>query len=367
MAKRQHIIELNGKRFDALTGKPISGEASPKKPTATTAARITSQAPKHLDGFTRRSRSVTTNPGATKVHHKTEKSHTLMRTVVKKPTATKIHAKTSATTPLVSNERNTHPEALVEAVKPGRVLRANAISQSSLISKFGAKAASIKTEVLPVRQAPSHATAAVPHSSQKMPTTQQSSTVAPQRAREPFQSALENATSHQQPKLKKVRTHHKIAQKLHVSPRIVSAAGFTIVALAVGGFFAYQNLPELTMKIAATRAGLRASLPSYQPSGFSLAGPIQYAPGQVTINYKSHSDKRQFNVVQKNSSWNSETLLENFVTTTNQPYQTYQANGRTIYIYDGTKATWVDGGVWYSIDGEASLNSDQLLRIAGSL
>jgi hypothetical protein len=98
-----------------------------------------------------------------------------------------------------------------------------------------------------------------------------------------------------------------------------------------------------------------------------LAGPIQYKPGEVTINYKTHSDDRGFNVVQKNSSWNSETLLDNFVSATNKPYQTFQSNGRTIYIYDGNKATWVDGGIWYSIDGQSNLNSDQLLRIAASL
>jgi hypothetical protein len=98
-----------------------------------------------------------------------------------------------------------------------------------------------------------------------------------------------------------------------------------------------------------------------------MAGPIQYQPGEVTLNYRSTSDQRGFNVVQKNSSWNSETLLENFVTAANKPYQTFQANGRTIYIYDGNKATWVDGGIWYNIDGQSNLNSDQLLRIAGSL
>lgn len=140
-----------------------------------------------------------------------------------------------------------------------------------------------------------------------------------------------------------------------------------MAVLLVGSVFAFQNMPEIAMKIASTRAGLNANLPAYQPSGFALAGPIKYNSGEVTLNYKSNSDERAFNVVQKNSSWNSETLLENFVETNTRPYQTFQANGRTIYIYDGNKATWVDGGVWYNIDGQANLNSDQLLKIAESL
>jgi hypothetical protein len=55
------------------------------------------------------------------------------------------------------------------------------------------------------------------------------------------------------------------------------------------------------------------------------------------------------------------------VTSNKHPYQPFEANGRTIYIYDGNKATWVDGGVWFNIDGKANLNSDQLLKIADSL
>jgi hypothetical protein len=70
---------------------------------------------------------------------------------------------------------------------------------------------------------------------------------------------------------------------------------------------------------------------------------------------------------QRSSEWNSDALVQNFVATSRRAYQSYQDNGKTIYIYEGNNATWVDGGVWYQIEGNASLNSDQLLRIAKSL
>lgn len=356
MAK--NVIELNGQKYDALTGKIVNASAGSQKPT-----KKVHQGPKHLDGFTRR-------PGATatvthKAHHQPAKSTTLMRAAVKKPVApAKIHAKTAATTPVASKHPKSSAKVLSETVRPGRIIRATHIPQSNLISKFGQAAAAIKTEALAVKPAPAptkqpKAAAAAPaivnHPAQTVVQA------------DPFQSAIEQAISHEQPKTKKTKAHHRLAKKLHISPRIANLAGITLVALAISGFIAYQNLPELAMRVAATRAGLHASLPSYQPSGFSMAGPIQYQPGEVTLNYKSNSDNRKFNVVQKNSSWNSETLLENYVTTKNKPYQTFQANGRTIYIYDGNKATWVDGGIWYNIDGQSNLNSDQLLRIAGSL
>src|ERR1700741_1129054 len=352
------VVELNGQMYDSATGKLLGSAAAQVTPTkplkAVTAA-------KHLDGFTRR-------PGATKrpithvakstVHKLPQKSQTLMRTGVKKPVASaKIHAKAPATTH--ASKTTVTANTFVAPIKPGRVIRAANTTQSTLISKFGAAAASIKTEILPVKPAPKAlknldiATPAVINHPKQ--------TVA---QADPFQAAIDQAISHEQPKTKKAKLHHRVARKLHVSPKIVSLASFTLVALAISGFVAYQNLPELAMRVAATRAGLSASLPSYQPSGYSMAGPIQYQPGQVTVNYKSTSDNRAFNVVQKNSSWNSEPLLENFVSTTNSPYQTFQSNGRTIYIYGGNKATWVDGGIWYSIDGQSNLNSDQLLRIA---
>lgn len=97
-----------------------------------------------------------------------------------------------------------------------------------------------------------------------------------------------------------------------------------------------------------------------------MAGPIQYGEGAVTLSYQSNSDDRNFQIVQKSSDWNSQSLLENFVSD-KEPYQTFQDKGRTIYIYGKSSATWVSGGVWYQIEGESDLSSDQLLRIVSSL
>jgi hypothetical protein len=347
----KHVIELNGQKYDARTGKPVThmavatAQPIPKQPSG----------PRHLDGFSRR-------PGVPKlVHAKMQKSQTLMRQVVAKPTApVKIHAKTAAPV-AYSTPASTQPK--IETIKPGRAIRATHATQSSLISKFGKTPVTIDAAVVPVKPAPEPSNP-VAHISKPVvvPPTPKTST-----KNAVFQKAIEQAVSHEAPKLKKPRVHHRVAKKLHVSPRLVTFASMTLLVLAVGTFFAYQNMPEIAMKVASARAGLKANLPAYQPSGFSLAGPIKYDSGEVTLNYKSNSDQRAFNVVQKNSSWNSETLLENFVASTKQPYQTFQANGRTIYIYDGNKATWVDGGVWFNIDGQANLNSDQLLKIADSL
>lgn len=362
----KHVIELNGQKYDATTGRPVSTSSNTVKSHKVVPVP---SGPKQLDGFTRRPGAARSTVPTKTLHAKTQKSQTLMRKVVKKPEApAKIHAKVAA--PTIGHQPASKQPRL-EASKPGRAIRATSIGQSSLISKFGKTPPTIQSKVVPVKPAPAVVTAA--------PATKQTAIQRPAAHHAPksqpasatkknvFETAIENAASHETPKIKKARVHHRIAKTLRVSPRLVTFTGATLAVLLVGSVYAYQNMPEIAMKIASTRAGLNANLPAYQPAGFALAGPIEYNSGEVTLNYKSNSDERAFNVIQKNSGWNSETLLENFVETNSKPYQTFQANGRTIYIYDGNKATWVDGGVWYNIDGEANLNSDQLLKIAESL
>lgn len=314
-----------------------------------------------LDGFIRRKSSTVQSAPAKKVHHKPERSKTLMRTVVKKP-AVKQPQATAIKTELPAHHIKT--PTLAETVRPERALNASLIHKSNLISKFGRSfnGSHIKTDVVPVKSAPNERTHKASKAAAAIAKPVTAKVVA-----NPFDTALENATSHEQPKIKKTPLHHKVARKLRINPGTLVAGSTGLVLLVIAGFWAYTNVPNVAVRVAAMRAGVSASVPSYQPAGFTLKGPISYEPGQITINYKSNTDNRDFSVVQRTSDWNSETLLDNFVNAKNQQYQTVEANGRTIYIYDGGNATWVDGGTWYQVLSKSTLSSDQLLRIADSL
>jgi hypothetical protein len=289
-----------------------------------------------------------------------------MRGSVKKPASNPIHNVTAFRPKPVHPDVPKHENVVtsssaLEAINPHRVARANHVQRSGLVSKFGQGGAQFGTPVtlaeVPVAPSPRHGHHALKAADIPAYVTQ-----------DPFEAALRQATSHEQPKPKKLRLHHRIARKLHLKPRTFLLATGGLSALVIAGFLAYTRVPTVAMKVAATKAGVNANLPSYQPAGFSMKGPIATAPGEISVNYKSNSDERDFKVTQKTSAWNSETLLDNFVETTKQAsYQTFQSSGRTIYIYDGGNATWVDGGIWYKIEGNKSLNSDQLLRIANSL
>jgi hypothetical protein len=184
--------------------------------------------------------------------------------------------------------------------------------------------------------------------------------------------ALENASAHEAVQHQE-KPHHRakkssrLSKKLGLSKRAISLSSAILAAVLLLGFFTVQNVPNLSMRLAATRAGFDAQMPGYQPSGFGFKGPINYSPGNVTITFKSNSDGRYYDVKQQASNWNSDALLSNYIVEEGKTYQTYLDRGRTLFIYDGSNATWVDDGVWYQVEGDSDLTTDQLIRIASSI
>jgi hypothetical protein len=175
-----------------------------------------------------------------------------------------------------------------------------------------------------------------------------------------LEKGLANAQSHIQP------LHQLAPARSKRRRRLVSFAASSFAVLLLAGFITYQNIPNISMRYAASRAGVSARMPDYQPAGFSLNKKIQYTPGQITLSFRSNTDERSFTITQRESSWNSETLRTNYIAA-DMPVQTFEDKGRTIYLYGDSNATWVNGGVWYEIKGDSLLNSDQLIRIATSM
>ena len=87
------------------------------------------------------------------------------------------------------------------------------------------------------------------------------------------------------------------------------------------------------------------------------------------MKFKSNADpSRAFTITQQASDWDSASLLANYVSSASQTFQTSQIRGNTVYIYgEGDNATWVNNGIWYTINDRAGLNPDQLLKIAESM
>lgn len=315
----------------------------------------------HKPPVSSRSTKATTKPDQPKptrtpkhtLHHKQQRSKTLMRNAVSRPSM-----------PMPKTEPKKNPVEPEVNVTNDKMKRALAIPKSSLITKFSNnthRGIQTQTRPLPVKKAPegkvTKSTATKSHASQSQPV--------PTSAETHFRNAISKSHSHEQSK-RHVKKRSNLAKRFGISRKALNASAGALAIVLLFGFFAYQNVPNFSMQIAAARAGFDAKMPSYKPSGFALGGPIQYGPGHITVNFSSNSDDRSFSVSEQVSSWNSEALADNYLTANGKTYQTYQDKGRTIYLYDNSNATWVNGGVWYKVDGNGILSNDQLVRVANS-
>ena len=340
-------IDLNGKRYNAKTGTPIGGitvmdgiinpsSKSAHKPAATSA----SHTPRHH----------TAKPVA---HHRTEHSKTLMRHTVHKPRSTAPVA-IKPTTPLLDNHN------------ARRLLHAKRTGQSQLIARFAPQTSGIvkRSESLAVKDPPKIDAPIGRHHDAPILASLPFA-AAPAQPEDIFSAALNKATSHKQPKTKRASHVRRSARKLHIRGRAVNVVTSSLIVLALGGFIALQNVPNIQMRLAARQAGMHASLPGYRPSGYSFAG-IKGVPGQVSVSFHSNSDDRAFHITQSASNWDSNALRDAYLASGNQLSQTQEVNGKTVYLYGDSNATWVDGGIWYQVQGNAGLGTSQLLKIAAS-
>lgn len=400
-------IEINGKLYDARTGKVISsvnnstnssqkeqpkgvimdGVARRKNQSTVTDLSKNSASPikpmsksstKQFAQDIKRPKPVKVSPSNHhSAVHSAQRSQTLNRKAVKKPAVSAkpaLHAK-SATPVATIHSRVEHSATgrgmLMKKVPETRLVRAMSLPKSTLVSKFG-KNYSKKPQLSPnlkVQQAPnSHSSHKANEPSLKNPVHQIDSSAAVPVKRSVFEDHLLKANSHQQKPVKKAHRSKRIANKLRISPKIVSVSAGVFAILLLGGFFAYQNVPSIGMRIAASKAGFSGKLPSNVPAGYAFKSPINAEPNNIALTYKSRSDDRQFIIVQRPTNWSSESLLTNYLLDSQFRYQVYRDKGLTVYIYNGSNATWVDKGVWYSVTSpDSALSSEQLLELASSI
>lgn len=340
---------LNGNRYDASTGEQLDATSTSKKRGG---SPIQS---KNIDGFIQKSpRRTAIKPNL--LSRQVAKSKTLMRTAVSKPSLSTRQSEKS------QSKTIEHSSAQPDPIRQRRAIDTK---RSQLISRFGGEMKKLtKYSHVPITAEPQKTKPVTSAHSTKIITSKQHDTST---RPDNIEAVMKTATSHQKTKLKRTSRGHKLAHRLKISPSLLQISALVFVALVLVGYFAYNNVPNLAMRVASTRSGIKGSLPGYSPAGFSMNGPIKYQTGQITLNFNSNSDDRKYTVTEQNSEWNSEALLENHVAANKRAYQTFQEKGKTIYMYDGDSASWVDQGIWYEVSGNTSLNTDQVLRIANSL
>ena len=149
--------------------------------------------------------------------------------------------------------------------------------------------------------------------------------------------------------------------------KYINIFSVSIVILLLVGYFVYLNMPSISVRVASIQAGIHATYPEYHPDGYSVDGPVSYSNNEVTINFHANTGSSSFMIEQSESSWDSSALKIQVDKDSNNETSESQEGGLTIYSYgDNTKAAWVNGGILYTIIGDAKLSGDQIRRIATS-
>jgi hypothetical protein len=383
----KNIIELNGKRYDALTGALLGdAESNVVKVAAHRAAKA--HQGRAIDGIVAPAKSPALTPKTPHVHaatpqpkhhqahaakkarhkahtvtaHQPEKPKTLMRHVVKKPQiAMKPAIRTQAPAEIAAKPVGTLvPKLSVAQVSPARLARAKRTPQSSYVKRFDISSAPVVAR-RPAMQPQLQQRRSSPQPVAPAVAAPPIATPAPaprphQPSQDIFEAALANATSHQQP-----ATHHKLKRRSH---RLLNTSAGIAAFLIIVGFIAYLNMPNIEMRVASVHAGFNAQLPGYKPTGYAMKGPIKNDGARVQVSF--HSGDQSYTVSQQASDWDSQTLLDNSVAFGSGPRQTIQSKGRTIYLFNG-RASWVSAGVRYDITGNAQLNPSDIASIAASM
>ena len=367
MSKSASSIEINGQRYDAKTGHAV--EARPAthkrasidgvvnhKPAATTVLAtprikptltntpISTNKLMDMKAPARRPRTA----AAAASGHSPQTAHTLMRHVVQKPNPSlkRQHAAQGHTGSLVAKPALTiTPKKSASVVPSERMSRAQTVTKSPKISKFARSTSPVIALTAPL----------VIKQPQLVPTTSKPLDI--------FEQALQRATSHEQAP---VLQHKHPKRQSFLSKRAVSLSATAISVLLLVGFIGFENRSNITLKMAAGKAGFSANMPGYKPSGFSL-GRLSYSAGNVALNFHSNSDGRAFAITEKPSAWDSATLRDTFVASADSHFQTVNVGGRTVFLYGKNNAAWVNGGILYQVDTAGALSDKQLSELAASL
>lgn len=434
----ENIIELNGKRYDAITGAylgksnvvpkniaeqyvrgkvidgfvrrrnpapggqvrnassrqsrserpaPVQSRANSSKTSDVTTANITENTLKSNIKPTKTNQPIQTASAqktakraeplpARAKHKRTERSKTLMRRATKKPEfSIKPAIRTQTPAELMAKPASEIArKASVYSVSSTRQQRAFSTAKHRAVSRFGIPAAAPATNFAPpalaavdastspaIRPAGQIPIIAVRPAPPKPLTATRPASRANQKPNpsKVFEKALSEATSHLQPA-------HKARKKRSKARKVANAFAVAAAFLVITGFVGYLNLPQLQLQFASVQAGFGASIPSHTPTGYAMDKGIQRSGGTITLSFRS--GESHFSIKQQASNWNSQTLLDDTLALSGQ-HKTIQKNGQIIYIFEEgeTRAAWVNGGVRYTLSGNAHLSPEEIADIATSM
>lgn len=411
---KSNTIEVNGKRYDAVsgevlgiasaptlhtTGRNIDGffrpraltiptaKTPPVKDSVATLTAVPSSAPEikvpkptesrrrvnhakphqpqHATSRTIRVSQPTTIAHSFKVrrggpnhlkHHAAQHSRTLRRDTVPAP-----QLSTHNLLKPKSELQHAAPSTIVVKTSAAnidseRLARAQNASKSPMIAHHGAIPHHVAPMIAPVAVQPTPS--APPTTPAPAPNTGVAPSVPPpQRTNGPtdiFEHALANADHFVDTK------SHSAHYKKKVHTHVASMALGSLALIIIAAFVAYQNNPALQLKVASLKAGVSASMPNFAAAGFHYNG-VEAGDGKLMVGFQGKSGDYQ--LTQTDTNLSGSDMIQSISSTdaTGTPtYTAVQAGNVTVYRFSNTTATWVSGGKWYTVSGTGALSNDQV-------
>ena len=341
--KRASTLTLNGELYDASTGLRVT--PTTQEPTIKT---------RHYGSFDVRPSSA--------MHAGPARSNTLRRNGLAKPQPAHQRASRHVRTiaPVSKHPLVTHFERpLTATIDSPHVVRPSEILSALNQDDTGEQSVGLATQI---QNHSSAANAALPPQKPHKPTSH--AITEHQMKHEPPRTGIFRTNDVDRSYTRIAKTWKKYQGRIRPTPPVIISA--IIAAILIASVLCYLKVPALSLFVAAKSAGVEASYPGYIPSGYHFKGPVTYNDGKVTMMFTAAGGDSSFTIEQKSTPWDSGAVLDNYVLARSSTYLTYSQSGVTIYTF-GSQAAWVNAGVLHTIDGTAQLNSEQILRIAGSM
>lgn len=347
MNKATSIVEINGNRYDAVSGRLIGAVKKAAHQVIKPTQGLS------IDGFTRRVAKAGTHAkrSAQELKRQPERSKTLMRNMVKKPTRAKSEDKIT-----LRGLSTDH----------ARVDRARRVPQNFKVQRFGLMAFSRNSEakigevINPSASPSSRSSMAASATSPSVMTS-----ASHYKLERLLDYALTHADSHKKLLNQSTRSRRRLFNRL---PRWLVISLFILVVLVATGLVVWRQVPAASFKLAAARAHVNASLPT-PISGYKI-GPITSTENAVTTTIQSTSDSsKKYTVTEQASNQPAASLAASVTaraTGQSSQVQTVQDQDKT-YVLSQSKnlstAACTKGSDTVSVEGE-DLNVAQLLEAA---
>lgn len=365
MGKKPSVIQINGNRYDAVSGHIIGKMKGPVIDGLIRRPQLSPVIKKSVDKVTQSKHKSLARKHPTKtahnIHSRTQRSKTLMRSIVAKPNMPKREASRA---PL---------KGRVSGVSPARISKAMHVAKNTSVRHFSATTSAARSKIsqhtankdshgLDGEIMPAKASAAA---MAIQPAPNMITSVSSQRLERMLDEALLRADAHKKALSGRLSSNRGLWQRILRLPTWVVVMLTVIVAASGAIYFAWSHIPAVSMKIASLRSSVEGSVPAYVPTGFKFAGPIQYQNGSLTMKYKTAESGEAFTLTENRSNLDSTSLKANIISPASQ-VQTFQVKGATIY-YDSVKnvATWVSNGKQFQLNGK--LDPNEVPKIAGSV